>query len=185
MKDIYSAGTRSAKEYEVFVKQNPDVFSPQYKAECKDQGAKGRDRLPIWHKVAGELWEKATVDQKEAVQVELARAREEVDEPDPSTPADHQKFWDKLPAILSKTVTLAVRKAGVLAFVTVVLPVPEAGGRILATTLQFGDKPETPLFSNTWADHDQVLVNQLASFVGRYEFSADLCAKRLLLHAQK
>lgn len=89
-----------------------------------------------------------------------------------------------------------VRKAGVLAFVTVVGPVPEAGGQILATTyvnqhpdrsfllltlflvcsLQFGDKPETPLFSNTWTDHDRVLVDQLASFASRYEFSTCLVA---------
>jgi hypothetical protein len=41
---------------------------------------------------------------------------------------------------------------------------------ILSDSLQFGDKPETPLFSNTWADHDQILVNQLANFASRYEF---------------
>ncbi|KAJ2925515.1 hypothetical protein H1R20_g11579, partial [Candolleomyces eurysporus] len=152
MKDVYFAGTRTAKEYEVLVKLNPDVFKPEYQAECTHQGATGRKKLPIWHQVAKELWEKATPEQKEAVQAELARAREEADEPDPATPGDYQKFWDKLPAILSKT---------------------------------FGDKPETPLFSNTWADHDKVLVDQLASFASRYEFSAEICAKRSLLHVQK
>ncbi|KAJ2926544.1 hypothetical protein H1R20_g10550, partial [Candolleomyces eurysporus] len=188
MKDIYSVGTRNAKRYEVFVKQNPDIFQPEYEAQCTLQGASGRDKLMIWHKVAKAVWEKATGEQRVAVESELVTAQQTdtvVDEPDPCTPSDYQKYWDKLPAILSKTVTPAVRKAGVLAFVTIVGPVPKAGGQILATTLQFGDKQETPLFSSAWADHDHVLVNQLASFAGRYEFSPDLCAKRSLLHAEK
>jgi hypothetical protein len=37
-------------------------------------------------------------------------------------------------------------------------------------SLQFGDKAETPLFSNTWTDHDRVLVDQLATFAARYQF---------------
>ncbi|KAJ2932248.1 hypothetical protein H1R20_g4856, partial [Candolleomyces eurysporus] len=186
MKDIYSAGTRNAKKYELFVKQNPDIFQPKYEAECTRQGASGRDKLMIWHKVAREVWEEATGEQRVAVEVELVTAQQGdtvVDQPDPCTPSDYQKYWEKLPAILSKMVTLAVRKAGVLAFVTIVGPVPKAGGQILATTLQFGDKEETPLFSSAWADHDHVLVNQLASFASRYEFY--LCAQRSLLHAEK
>lgn len=91
MRDIYASGTRSAKEYEVFVKLNHDVFNLEYEAECTRRGVTGRDKLPIWHKVAGELWEKATEEQKEAVQAELARAREEADDDDPSTPGDYQK----------------------------------------------------------------------------------------------
>ncbi|KAJ2921598.1 hypothetical protein H1R20_g15504, partial [Candolleomyces eurysporus] len=181
IKDIYSSGSRNAKEYEVFVKQNLDTFQPVYQAECKSQGASGRAKLPIWHKVAGELWEKSTEETKAAVQAELAAAKQaKPEDDDPCTPIEYQKHWEKLPAILSKTVAPAVRKAGVLAFVTLVGPVPKAGGQILATTLQIGDKPETPLFSNTWADHDHILINQLASFAGRYEFY--VCAKRSLGH---
>ncbi|KAJ2929122.1 hypothetical protein H1R20_g7974, partial [Candolleomyces eurysporus] len=119
MKDIYSEGTRNAKKYELFVKQNPNIFQP--------------------------------------------------------------KYWEKLPAILSKTVTPAVCKAGVSAFVTIAGPVLKAGVLLLSltvTSLQFGDKEETPLFSSMWADHNHVLVNQLASFASRYEF-------RSLLHAEK
>ncbi|KAJ2914680.1 hypothetical protein MD484_g5746, partial [Candolleomyces efflorescens] len=187
MKDIYASGTRGAKEYEGFVKQYPDIFLPAYEAECANQGAEGRARLSIWHKIAKELWAKATDEQKEAVQSRLNAAKQAMstEEQGPSTPAEYQKYWEKLPAILSKTVNPAVRKAGVLALVTIVGPVPDAGGQILATSLQFGDKPDTPIFSNTWLDHDRVFIDQLAAFAGRYEFSPELCAKRSILHTQK
>jgi hypothetical protein len=93
MKDIYASGTRGAKEYEGFVKQYPDIFLPAYETECVHQGAEGRARLPIWHRVAKELWTKATDEQKEAVQARLTTAKEAViaEEQGPSTPADYQK----------------------------------------------------------------------------------------------
>ncbi|RXW14658.1 hypothetical protein EST38_g11196, partial [Candolleomyces aberdarensis] len=187
MKDIYNSGTRGPKKYEVFAKLNSDAFQPAYKAECLHQGASGRSKLPIWHKVAAELLEHATEEQKAAIHAQIAADRAEMaaEEQNPLTPSDYQKYWEKLPAILSKTVGPLVRKAGVLVFVTIVGLVPNAGGQILATTLQFGDKPETPLFSNTWADHDHMLVDRLAAFAGRYEFPPDLCSKRSLLHTQK
>lgn len=40
----------------------------------------------------------------------------------------------------------------------------------LSCRLQFGDKPDTPLFSNEWADHNKIFVEELARFVRRYEF---------------
>ncbi|KAJ2927767.1 hypothetical protein H1R20_g9322, partial [Candolleomyces eurysporus] len=138
MKDIYTeSGSHNSKEYKAFVR------------------------------VTVGLWETATEEQKEAVHAFIAAAKDAkaVDQPDPQTPSDYQKYWEKLLAILSKTVTAPVQKAGVLAFVTLVGPVPEAGGQILATTLQFGDKEDTPLFSNVWADHDHVFVDQLANFL--------------------
>jgi uncharacterized protein YfaA (DUF2138 family) len=93
MKDIYNSGTRSAKEYEVFVKLNSDTFQPAYKAECIRQGASGRAQLPIWHKVAAELLEKATEEQKAAVQSQIAADKEAelAEESDPLTPSDYQK----------------------------------------------------------------------------------------------
>ncbi|RXW14547.1 hypothetical protein EST38_g11302 [Candolleomyces aberdarensis] len=168
MKDIYALGTRSAKEYEVFVKEHPDVFLPIYEAECVRQGAEGRARLSIWHRIAKEQWLQATEGQKASVQARLTAAKEAsmAEEPNASTPADYQKYVYIILAIFRSNSS----QAGVLAFVTLVGPVPKAGGQILATTLQFGDKPETPLFSTTWVDHDRILVDQLANFAGRYEF---------------
>jgi DeoR/GlpR family transcriptional regulator of sugar metabolism len=93
MKDIYASGSRVAKEYEVFVKEYSDLFLPMYEAECVNQGAVGRARLPIWHKVAKELWSTATEQQKEVVKARIKSAKEAgaADEPGPTTPADYQK----------------------------------------------------------------------------------------------
>ncbi|RXW17172.1 hypothetical protein EST38_g8681 [Candolleomyces aberdarensis] len=187
MKEIYASGTRNSKEYEIYVKMYPDIFQPAYKAECVRLSVSGRAKLSIWHKMAREMWENASDEEKAAVQAQLILDKEAntIEEDNPCAPDDYQKFWEKLPAVLSKTVAPPVRKAGVLAFVTIVGPVPNAGGQILATTLQFGDKPDTPLFSSTWKDHDRVLVDQLATFAARYEFPPDFCAKRSLTSSQK
>jgi hypothetical protein len=93
IKEVYAeSGTRQAKEYEIFVKLNPDIFGPLYEAECKRQGLVGRSKLSVWHKVAGELWDQATEDQKKAVQAHLASLKDEgVDLPDPRTPSEYQK----------------------------------------------------------------------------------------------
>jgi hypothetical protein len=95
LKDIYAeSGSRNAKEYEVFVRLNPDLFQSLYDAECKREGVSGRDRLPVWHKVAVGLWEKATEEQKEAVHADIAAAKEAeaTEQPDPRTPSDYQKY---------------------------------------------------------------------------------------------
>jgi hypothetical protein len=86
-------GSRSAKEYKVFVKQYNEVFNAEYEAECSCQGATGWGKLPIWHKVAVELWDKATKEQKEAVQAELVKAKEDANESvdDPSTLSEYQR----------------------------------------------------------------------------------------------
>ncbi|KAJ2927456.1 hypothetical protein H1R20_g9638, partial [Candolleomyces eurysporus] len=184
MREIYTAGTRTGKEYEVYVKMYPDVFQPAYDAECARLSANGRAKLTVWHRIAKEVWENASDEEKAAVQAQLILDREAstAEEEDPCTPDDYQKYVILSIPILNST-QLLLRKAGVLAFITIVGPVPNAGGQILATTLQFGDKYETPLFSNTWTDHDRVLVDRLANFAARYEFSPDVCAKRSL--AQK
>lgn len=91
---MYSeSGTRQAKEYEVFVKLNPDVVAPVYEAECQRQGKEGRSKLPVWHKVGRDLWDKATEDQKTAVQAHLASLKDDEgpDLADPRTPSDYQK----------------------------------------------------------------------------------------------
>ncbi|RXW15646.1 hypothetical protein EST38_g10204 [Candolleomyces aberdarensis] len=182
MREIYAGGTRTGKEYEVYVKMYPGAFQPAYDAECSRICATGRAKLAVWHKIAKEVWENASDEEKSAVQAQLILDKEAVasEEQDPSSPDDYQRLWDRLPAILSKAITPAVQKAGVLAFVTIVGPVPNAGGQILATMLQFGDKSETPLFSNVWKDHDRVLVDKLAAFAARHEFPPDICAKRSL-----
>ena len=86
-------GTRAAKEYEIFVKRNPDVFQPIYDAECASKGVSGRGKLPVWHKIAKELWDEATEEQKLEVHEEIAAMKvdTEVDEADPSTPEEYQK----------------------------------------------------------------------------------------------
>ncbi|RXW13409.1 hypothetical protein EST38_g12446 [Candolleomyces aberdarensis] len=173
MRDIYASGTRNSKEYEIYVKMYPGIFQPAYEAECTRLSVCGRAKLSIWHKIAREVWEDATDEEKAAVQAQLILDKEAnaTEEEDPCTPSDYQKFWEKLPAVLSKTVAPPVRKAGVLAFITIVGPVPNAGGQILATTI--------------WKDHDRVLVDQLATFASRYEFPPDVCAKRSLISSQK
>lgn len=93
MKDIYASGSRTVKEYEIFVKEYGDLFLPKYEAECALQGAVGRACLPIWHKVAKTLWSNATEEQKEAVLARISSIKEAstVDEPSATSPAEYQK----------------------------------------------------------------------------------------------
>ncbi|KAJ2919076.1 hypothetical protein MD484_g1361, partial [Candolleomyces efflorescens] len=178
MKDIYAPGTRSAKEYEIFVKQNPDQFQPKYEAECALQGVSGRDRLPVWHKIAGEMWEKATPEEKAAVQAQILADKDE--EPAPSTPSEYQKYVYLLSFKATAHSVIEILGQAARNIEQISHPSGAACGQILATTLQFGDKPETPLFSSTWADHDTILVERLAKFAGRYEFPPDVCSERSL-----
>jgi hypothetical protein len=155
MRDIYAGGTRTRKEYEVYAKMYPEVFQPAYDAACACLGATGRAKLSVWHKITKEVWENASDEEKASVQAQLILDKDAVtaEEEDPSSPDDYQKYvhpfssvpiscltqlpnrlWDKLPAILSKVITPPVQKAGVLVFVTIVGPVPNAGGQILTTT---------------------------------------------------
>jgi hypothetical protein len=110
--------------YEIFVKQNPDLFQAQYLSECSRQGSAGTNKLAIWHKVAGQLWEAATPEQKETAEAQLAVTKEAKtsDPPDLSTPDEYQKYvalnrncsffhhshryWERLPAILSRVATV-------------------------------------------------------------------------------
>ncbi|KAF6741135.1 hypothetical protein DFP72DRAFT_863045 [Ephemerocybe angulata] len=69
-----------------------------------------------------------------------------------------------------------VRKAGLMALITLVGPVPDANGKISAWTLQFGDKDDTPLFSSSWVDHDRVYVEAVARFAKRHVFPSESVA---------
>ena len=94
MRDIYAGGTRTGKEYEVYVKMYPEVFQPAYDAECARLNATGRSKLTVWHKIAKEVWENASDEEKTAVQAQLILDKEAItaEEEDPSTPDDYQKY---------------------------------------------------------------------------------------------
>ncbi|KAJ3508441.1 hypothetical protein NMY22_g16618 [Coprinellus aureogranulatus] len=183
---IYNGRTRGKKPYEVFAK----LFQKQVEAEkntrCEAQGIKGRAQLAVWHEVAKDLYGSATEEQLADVKREMNAAYEEkisleqAAEEAPGSPSAYLRYLKKLPTLLNHTITPAVQKAGVLAIVTVVGPDPSKGGRIVTQTLQFGDKATTPLFSEEWADHDGVFLEEIARFAARHEYPPEVCAGRSL-----
>ncbi|KAJ3507628.1 hypothetical protein NMY22_g16876 [Coprinellus aureogranulatus] len=191
LKSIYKPNrTRGHKSYEVFAKLYRDTVNPIVKEACRVQSVGRTGRLPIWHKVAARLWRNASEEQISAVnaqmEVEAVRDRNEggsegsENPKDKSSPEAYQHYLKLLPGVLTATIDPAVRKAGVMAICTFVGPVPEAGGQIIATTLQFGDSEATPLFSSAWPGHEEVFLEHLGRFARKYEFPEQLCMRRSL-----
>ncbi|KAJ3506734.1 hypothetical protein NMY22_g17154 [Coprinellus aureogranulatus] len=174
---IYHSRTRVLKPYEAFAKLYPQQVEELKKKRCEEGGIRGRQQLSVWHDVAKDLYRNATKEQVEAVRRELNNGPSDAED-DPESPRTYLRYLKKLPTILDAAVSPAVKSAGVLALVTIVGPDPEKNGKIISRTLQFGDKPDTPLFSNVWADHDSVFIEELARFARRHEFPPEVCAAR-------
>ncbi|KAJ3530929.1 hypothetical protein NMY22_g8373 [Coprinellus aureogranulatus] len=177
---IYNARTRTLKPYEVFAKLYPKAVEEAKKKKCDAEGIHWRQQLSAWHEVAKEPYQNATQAQLEAVRREGESDSNSEAEDASESPQNYLRYLKRLPTILDATVRPAVRKAGVLALVTIVGPDPEKGGKIVSRTLQFGDKTDTPLFSNEWAEHDTIFIEELARFARKYEFSSAVCAARSL-----
>ncbi|KAJ3502640.1 hypothetical protein NMY22_g18519 [Coprinellus aureogranulatus] len=187
LRNIYQQGrTRGHKSYEVFAKLYRDTVDPIVEEACRVQGVSGKAKLPVWHKTASRLWRNASQEQIDAVNAQIEREAgrdKDQDDENPngaSSPEIFQHYLKLLPGVLTATIDPVVRKAGVIALCTFIGPVPEAGGQIVATTLQFGDSEGTPLFSSVWPGHEELFVENLGRFVKKYEFSEELCALRSL-----
>ncbi|RXW13386.1 hypothetical protein EST38_g12467 [Candolleomyces aberdarensis] len=180
MKAIYNGQAQGSKDYEVFNKLFPGVVSEHHDNICKEKGLRGRKKIGAWQTNCKEAFLRATSEEREAVQQKMKEDDDEGTEDAEQTPEQYQHYLDILPRVLTKLVDLAVRKAGVMAVLTIVGPVPKEEGKIASTSLQFGDKEATPLFSSWWSEHDAVFLEELGSFARRYEFSPQLCAKRAL-----
>ncbi|KAF6750500.1 hypothetical protein DFP72DRAFT_1072211 [Ephemerocybe angulata] len=168
LKSIYSPHTRGLKAYEAYSKLYPEEVKAVLDARCEEEGIKGKRKLQFWHIVCKDLYATASDEQLKAID-DYVEAKNEKDEVDPTDPKRYNKV---LPAILKAAVEPAVRKAGLMALITLVGPVPEANGRISAWTLQFGDKDDTPLFSSSWVDHDRVYVEAVARFAKKHVFGS-------------
>ncbi|KAJ3540639.1 hypothetical protein NMY22_g4214 [Coprinellus aureogranulatus] len=180
LQTIYHARTRVLKPYEVFAKLFPREVEELKKRRCEEGGVKGRHQLSVWHEVAKELYQGASEMQLQAVRKEMSDGPTSDGEESHDSPKSYLRYMKRLPTLLDAAVSPAVKKAGVIALVTIVGPDPEKHGKIVCRTLQFGDKPGTPLFSNVWADHDTVFVEELARFARRHEFPPEVCAARSL-----
>ncbi|KAJ3542547.1 hypothetical protein NMY22_g3475 [Coprinellus aureogranulatus] len=176
---IYSARTRSAKPYEVFAKLYSQQVDDEKCKRCEANGVTGHQTLAVWHEVAKDLFDGATDEQKEEVKRKLEAVDPDSEGPAKS-PAGYLRYLKKLPTLLDAAITPTVLQAGVLALVTIVGPDPEQNGKIVCKICQFGDKPETPLFSNDWDGHDTIFAEELARFARRHEFSPEICAMRSL-----
>ncbi|TEB31117.1 hypothetical protein FA13DRAFT_1852294 [Coprinellus micaceus] len=174
LQKIYHGRTQGKKPYEVFAKIFHKKVDDEKNARCQVQGVKGREQLGVWHEVAKELYQNASAEELEAVKEELAAHASKGER------SLSHSYLKKLPTLLDAAISPAVRKAGVMAFVTVVGPDPEKGGRIITRTLQFGDRPDTPVFADVWADHDGVYLEEIARFAGRHEFPPEVCASRAI-----
>ncbi|KAJ3537106.1 hypothetical protein NMY22_g5737 [Coprinellus aureogranulatus] len=177
---IYNTRTRVLKPYEVYAKLYQREVEEAKRKRCEEEGIKGRQQLSVWHEVARELYLNAPEERVQAVKREMSDNSSSDTEEGPEAPKTYLRYLKKLPTLLDATVSPAVKKAGVLALVTIVGPDPEKCGKIVSRTLQFGDKPDTPLFSNEWANYDKVFVEELARFARRHEFSPAVCASRSL-----
>jgi hypothetical protein len=195
----------------MYVKVVAEGFDDYHNEACASIGLTGRKMIQAWHTNAKAFYEMATKEERDEVaarmkeQLEIKNAVKTTEEK--LTPAQHQQyvaqildlvvveayicgsFLNILPGVLSATVDPAVRKAGVMAFVCVIGPVPKEGGKIVATryvpslavcfllsphlsclSYQFGDHKDTPLFASTWEKYDQVFTNELGSFARRHLF---------------
>ncbi|KAJ2914488.1 hypothetical protein MD484_g5953, partial [Candolleomyces efflorescens] len=188
---LASSGGRLLKDYEMYVKVVAEGFDEFHSESCEKMGLAGRQKIQLWHTNAKAYFEMASPEEREAVatrmleQEEIKKTLKTAAETESLTPAQHQHFLNILPGVLSATVDPAVRKAGVMAFVCVVGPVPKEGGKIVATSYQFGDQKDTPLFASTWDKYDQVFTNELGNFARRHLFSKEVCALRALLDSRK
>ncbi|KAF6744781.1 hypothetical protein DFP72DRAFT_1078120 [Ephemerocybe angulata] len=169
LKAIYCPRTRGPKVYEAFSKLYPVKVRAAVDRLCEEQGISGRNKLKYWHVVCKDLYTNATEEELKEVDdyVELNNEEEEEEE---------VLHINLLPAILKSVVDPPVRKAGLMALITLVGPVPDANGKISAWTLQFGDKDDTPLFSSSWVDHDRVYVEAVARFAKRHVFPSESVA---------
>ncbi|KAJ3515887.1 hypothetical protein NMY22_g14333 [Coprinellus aureogranulatus] len=177
------------KPYEIFAKLYHSQVDSEKSTRCDAQGIKGRSQLAVWHEVAKEMYGSATEEQLAEVKREMDAANEVKDTrseltgekatESPSSPSTYLRYLKKLPTLLNTAITPAVEKAGVIALVTIVGPDPSKRGRVATRTLQFGDKPTTPLFSEDWVGHDW-FVEEVTRFAGKHEFPPELCATRSL-----
>ncbi|KAF6742201.1 hypothetical protein DFP72DRAFT_1082426 [Ephemerocybe angulata] len=144
LKSIYSPRTRGPKAYEAYAKLYPEE----------------------WHVVCKELYTNASEEKLKAVDdlVEvMGKEKDNVED----APTDTKKVYIQvLPTILKAAVEPAVRRAGLMALITLVGPTPESHGKF-----ELGHKEDTPLFSSSWVDHDILYVEAVARFAKRYVFS--------------
>ncbi|KAF5326498.1 hypothetical protein D9611_000779 [Ephemerocybe angulata] len=180
LKDIYTPRTRGLKAYETFAKLYPEKVSAALDKRCEEDGIEKSKKVSRWHSVCKDLYSKATEEEIQAVEERIADDAEEEEESEEGEPETYHRFLTSLPSVLSAVVDPAVRKAGVLALVTVVGPEPASDGKIKVHTLQFGDKDKTPLFAGTWNEYERVFVTALTQFAKRHEFPPDVCAQRAL-----
>ncbi|KAJ2913818.1 hypothetical protein MD484_g6597, partial [Candolleomyces efflorescens] len=188
-KILASSGGRHFKDYEMYVKVVAEGFDDYHTEAAAKAGLVGRSKIQVWHQNAKAYFQMATDEEHEEV---AARMREQeeikkaaINDEEELTPAQRQHFLDILPSVLSATVDPAVRKAGMMAFVCVVGPVPKEGGKIVATSYQFGDEKSTPLFASSWGQYDQVFTNEFGNFARRHLFSKEVCAQRALPDTKK
>ncbi|KAF6742967.1 hypothetical protein DFP72DRAFT_859714 [Ephemerocybe angulata] len=131
----------SPKAYEAFSKLYPVKVRAAVDRLCEEQGISGRNKLKYWHVVCKDLYTNATEEELKEVDDYVELNNEEEEEEEVLSPKEHQR-----PSVVDPP----VRKAGLMALITLVGPVPDANGKISAWTLQFGDKDDTPLFSSSW-----------------------------------
>ncbi|KAJ3501466.1 hypothetical protein NMY22_g18917 [Coprinellus aureogranulatus] len=163
---------------------NPMV-EEEKKIRCETEGIKGRQQITVWHEVAKDMYRNATPEELAAVKKELEEGEVSEDDESLESPATYLHYLKKLPSLLDAAVTPAVRKAGVLAFITIVGPDPEQNGKIVTRTFQFGDKSTTPVFTKVWRDHDTLYIEELARFARRHEFTPEICAARSIHSANQ
>ncbi|KAJ3531020.1 hypothetical protein NMY22_g8325 [Coprinellus aureogranulatus] len=172
---IYNGRTRNHKPYEIFAKLYSQDVEAEKARRCEVDNIMGRKIINVWQDVAKEMYSSATEEQLEAVKKQMCEEEVTTVEDTVASPEEYQRYLKKLPTLLGAAITPAVTKAGVLAFLTLVGPDPEQYGKITCKSIQFGDKPDTPVFSQEWDGHDSIFVEELARFA-----PPEVCAARSL-----
>ncbi|KAF6752117.1 hypothetical protein DFP72DRAFT_850289 [Ephemerocybe angulata] len=174
MKSIYAPRTRGPKAIEAYAKLFPEAVRAAQEAAPDDAEEGGKRKLQSWQATCTQLLACASEEQLKAVDdyVEENSADKRVGaSTEELAPKEVQRYINHLPAVLKSVVEPAVRKAGLMALITLVGPLPEAKGKISAWTLQFGDHDDTPLFSSSWIDHDRVYIEAVARFAKQHVFT--------------
>ncbi|KAF6746465.1 hypothetical protein DFP72DRAFT_1076322 [Ephemerocybe angulata] len=180
LKSIYAPRTRGPKAIEAYSKLFPEEVRSAQEAGT-GAGIAGKGKIQSWQAVCTELLSCASDEQLKAIDEYVEKSandRKSGMSTEDTTPKDQQRYINHLPAVLKSVVEPAVRKAGLMALITLVGPVPDAQGKISAWTLQFGDHDDTPLFSSSWVDHDRLYVEAVARFAKRHVFTSDVCGVR-------
>ncbi|RXW15578.1 hypothetical protein EST38_g10271 [Candolleomyces aberdarensis] len=153
---------RKKKPYEKYAELFPESVYSDYQAACTKEDKTGKERLPVWTRVAKQKWKKATPEERTAVEEALGGDVKE--NLWAENPEQIQKFVDAVPTILAAALGPLARKTGLAFFVTYIGPFPGAGGAVKMRTIQHGEHDDAPVLGEVCPDYEQMMLDKVAPY---------------------